>query len=239
MKRLIVLLLASLSLVSCTSSIPTPITIPTGPPIPIPMGNYVLGTIVGLVSDYGSGPVTSFGGSMVLIACNQQAVTDATVVFTAPSGAVTLPYLYSMTYLGYSEAEYAALSPTWSYVPGTSYSLSVSDSLGTVSASIPAPGGITWSGLITSTLTATAAYKGNYDSASVQETSPTGSLTYNSNTTNVGSPFNFPGSAFSAAAPATFTASYSASTTQTSFTGSPATGSAFIWSQSYGKVFGK
>ncbi len=250
MKGLIGLLILSMFAISCgssnspTSSNNNPTNYNPYSSLLPPTGNYVLGVLAGSVINSGSGPTTSFSSALVEIACNQQPVTGATVVLTAPSGPVTLPFSYGITFTyngtNYGFADYDIYSPAMAYTPGSTYTLSVIDPLGSVSASMPAPGGVAWSGAITTTLKATAAYPGNYDSAIVEEASPNPGLIYTSLTTSVGNPFSYPTTAFSvASSPATFDVTYSAATTQFAFSGSVASGSAFVWDQTTTNMFNK
>lgn len=204
--------------------------------------NLILGTIDGTIADSGSGPVTSFSIAEALIYTNQP-VTDASVMVSYNSGGpvtLTIPYFGSAALGSTVISTYEVSSPGITYAAGTNYTMSVSYSAGNFSSTMSAPGGIVWSGLITTTLTATASTAGNYDSANALRIYPTPGVTYTSSASSVGSPFNYPSSAFSSSStPATFTATYSAATTQYSFSGSPSSGSAFVWLESYSKYFNK
>lgn len=228
-----------------TSTTPTNYTAPITPgtmavnamnyvPSTIPTGNLVVGSILEETMDYPGIGLISTNAAMVLLLTNGAAVTNAGVTLGTPGGPVLIPYTGSVTANGYGLAGYT--STGFTYTPGGSYSLAVSFSGGTVTSNpLTAPGGITYSADGSSV---TCSNLGNYQVAVVDRMVPNPALTFNATTPgSLGSPFNFPSSAYSSTSlPATFYSAYAAGATVYSFSGtSPATGSAFVGMQFYDK----
>lgn len=172
-------------------------------------------------------PVT-LTNNLVEISVNRAAEDTASVTLITPvEGSIPLTWSTDVNMGSYVISQFNSAAQ-FTYVPNGVYSISVSCSLGTASSTMNAPGQITFNSNGSSV---TATYPGNYDSAQVQETSPSPVTTYISATgVNVGSPFSYPGSAY-ASAPATYVATYSAALTVFSFTGTGSATGSFVGDQ--------
>jgi hypothetical protein len=211
------------------------------------MGNYIAAWLASnvLVSTLGGSPVTTTLSAEALVSYNQAAVTNATVTLTGPGGlVVSFPYLVTLPTIGSAtEGVYSALSPAAvTYLPGSTYTITVTDPYGTFTASLVAAGDINWSGSITTTLTAAALYPGGTDIAEVYVagTTPTDYTYEPLPTLDLGSPFNYPASAFSSpSSPATFEVDYTAAVTQANPYSGAATASFFSALQEYNQPLNK
>jgi hypothetical protein len=208
----------------------TPTTTPS-----IPMGLWVTANLQRSVIDsslLGGGASTIVSTSVTLSINHSAESTDAITLMAPIEGAIPLPFTQTTTESGIPVAQYNSIVP-YTYLPGGTYSIAVSTSLGAVTTSISLPGNITFSSTGASV---TALYSGNFDSADVERYSPAPiTMTYQSPVSvSVGSPFTFPMGAFSS--PATFYSGYTA--TETEPFSSPATvGSSFSGSDSLNEYF--
>jgi len=230
---------------ACTgSSNPYVLSVPTYtynfPPTPTPqyakppMGLWVVGSFAGSLMDYnnGSGPSTLVN-TLFVLSVNQNAETTDGVTLITPGGSIPASYLFTLNFGTYSMAEYAAYTQ-YSYVPNGAYSMSVSTSIGTATASMNAPGAISFEATGASV---TATYAGNYDSGVVTRIYPSAVTTYVSPNSSIGSPFVYPLTAYSSPSfPATFGTAYSAAITDSSVAGGAA-GSAFVGTEISTKYF--
>jgi len=201
----------------------TPNLTPTSTPtVTIPMGLWVGGSFSRSYSDMSLLGIGTFSPVTILfsLSINHTAETTDAVTLTTPiEGAIAVPYWQNVTLGGVPVAQYASAA-MFTYVPNATYSMSVSSSLGTVTSSISAPGGMTFN---SNAASVTAAYPGIYDFGIISSY-PSLTTVYSSYPgPSVGSPFTFPVTAYSS--PGTFYNSYAAAATVTSFSGPAAVGS--------------
>lgn len=222
---------------ACTQ-LPQPPTIPSNPYNIPPLGLYIVGNFNRQVNDLGGGPAT-FLSAQAIVVVDREAEIAGSVTLTTPSEVVGLTYSYSATfnygsYGSYSAAYYVDGGSNWvTYTPGANYTMAVSTSIGSATTTAAAPGDIDFSA---NGASVTWQF-GNFASANVTRLSPSPASTYVS-TSNINSPFTFPGSAYSSPSlPATFWSVLAVATTVTSFSGSTASGSAFIWIDTLTKEF--
>ena len=197
-----------------------------------PMGLWVVGAYVDALENLSISGISysvTLNGVTVDISVNHNAETTDGVTFITPlNGSIPVTYTATANMGTYSYAEYTT-AVSWVYVVNDSYSLAVSSSLGTATASVNAPGDIT---IASNGSTASAVYPGTYQAA-VVESASTGVTTYVSPTgTSVGSPYTYPSSAYPYSSPATYYTAYSAGVTDFSVTGpNVAAGSAWVGDQ--------
>jgi hypothetical protein len=177
------------------------------------------GGITASINDFGP-PIPPITSTLTLIAIsvNRNTETTATMSLTTPlNGTIPLTYAQSADFGSYSVSEYGTFTQfTW--VPNATYSVAMTTSLGTAYCSVVAPGNITFSA---NGASVTAGYPGDFHSGAVSRMSPSPASTYQSPVgVNIGSPFTYPGSAYSSPSfPAQFGAVYVASRTSAVFTG--------------------
>jgi hypothetical protein len=211
-----------------TATTPAGSTPTISPTLTVPMGLFVAASFVDSQINV-LGYSVSTVATLFTISVNHNPEDTATMSITTPSnGTVPLTWLQDANMGTYWVSQYQS-SYQYIYTPNAVYSMDITTSLGTAHAVMNAPGGITFSA---NGASVTALYPGNYDAADVSRISPAPVTTYVSPGTSIGSPFTFPGSAYSSPSyPATFAAAYAAATTVYSFTGTAGAVGAFVGTQ--------
>ncbi len=210
---------------------PTATVTPNG--TTIPMGPVVVGAFDGSIINV-AGYTVTVSGSEVGLSYNRLADTTASVTLITPSnGSIPLTWTQDINMGTYTLSQYSS-GTQFIYTPNAVYSIAVYDTWGNAFSTMNAPGQITFNANGSSV---TALYPGNDDQAQVQESAPVPQTIFVSPAgVNVGSPYNYPVTAYPNS-PASYTTTYSAGLTITTFTGSPGAWGYFVGNQSLSLSF--